>query len=376
MIVEYFEDIFPGVQLWKTISSFAEISCLLSDAGTVAGQQLIDYVTKLSVANGNSGELLFNPKSIQYQNPDLDVRRRLSQTPTIAIKHSDRKQHEASLTRQIYDDVCLLADSLYISEMEAFSLFFYVSQNPDIMSERSGKTRLAKRDVHDSVEKELLDIARELYFFERSCYLQTHLILLQLRRNSAHVAHVSDSLLQSGLIKNMAQQIRDYTLYIQKLRKNDNLRQHLEFSLNERLAASECLFFAAYDVQWTADEVVIVVDLIRDLTNGLSGDDVGLRKLHPLNDVPDTSESTADLLVASMANSPWPEHLREKNALQWQRELVETVHTLGIPSLLRCVSVLVMSCITALGSQTVLTNRSTHLKNTFGKVRFFVSVIA
>ena len=61
-----------------------------------------------------------------------------------------------------------------------------------------------------------------------------------------------------------------------------------EFTFQQRQLACRCLFYLAYHTQLTTEEVVGLIDLIQDLTNGDSmGMGSGLPILDPLRDVPD-----------------------------------------------------------------------------------------
>jgi hypothetical protein len=118
--------------------------------------------------------------------------------------------------------------------------------------------------------------------------------------------------------------------------------------------AAECPF-RAYHTQLTEPEVVALIDLVQELTNGDdSGKNPGLIILDPFADVPDPFKDASP----TMASQVWPFQntsppLQEKDPLAWQKELVEQTWETGLPQLLRCVSTLVTSIICALDGRNV-----------------------
>ena len=142
---------------------------------------------------------------------------------------------------------------------------------------------------------------------------------------------------------------------------------HLLHAQQERQTAVECLFYLAYHTQLTSQEVGGLLDLIRDLTNGLHTTD-GLVALDPFVDVPAGVESAA-LTPAGWNFSGFTAASKDKPNLQWQRELVMRTWNSGRPHLLNCVSPLILAVICALDTQQILMDRNLHGPNAFGKVR-------
>ncbi|KAL7539868.1 hypothetical protein ACHAXR_012321 [Thalassiosira sp. AJA248-18] len=174
----------------------------------------------------------------------------------------------------------------------------------------------------------------------------------------------------------------------------------LGFTHLQRQVASECLFYLAYHTQLNVDEVVGLIDLIKDLTNGSSqqGGGGGLPLLNPLmDDVPSPYEALDSTTGISMATSwqhqqqqhasyynnfyggggggvnQWNQHHHPaapqptlKNAQQWEAELITSLWKRGQPQLLQCVSTLIMSVICALDARHILVNRENHGPNGFG----------
>ena len=109
-------------------------------------------------------------------------------------------------------------------------------------------------------------------------------------------------------------------------------------------------------------EVVSMIDLVRDLSDGLT-------VLNPYSDVPNPFESSS---LESTSAAPWflpHQEQREKDPMVWQKELVTTVWNTGLPQLLRCCSTTIMAVVSSLGDRAVLMDRETHAPNSFGKVR-------
>jgi hypothetical protein len=160
----------------------------------------------------------------------------------------------------------------------------------------------------------------------------------------------------------------------------------LGFTLMQRHVAAECLFYLAYHTQLTSEEVVSVIDLIKDLTNGDGCEGTGLPLLDPLvKDVPNPYESVDSLATSSTS---WQQHQQQhqqphygmggwmdappppktKDAKQWEQELMSNLWGRGQPQLLQCVTTLVMSVMCALDARHVLVERYGHGCNSFGVV--------
>jgi len=65
----------------------------------------------------------------------------------------------------------------------------------------------------------------------------------------------------------------------------------LEYLRQERQTAAECLFFLAYHTQLTAVEVAGMIQLLKDVTNGISDKDFGLPIQDPFEDVTDVPDA-------------------------------------------------------------------------------------
>jgi hypothetical protein len=270
-------------------------------------------------------------------------------------------------------------------------------------------------------------LARELYLCQRQLRFRIVLQLFQhrvgmqqqLADQSSPLVHATDSLLQAGLIDRLMKKIRDCTQLTDKIWESmvaeapiPSIRAvqaaserhghfahhhffrhpesahfwpkvHLAVCFEERQTAAECLFFIAYQVQWTEHEVASAIDVIRDLTNG--SDSVGnehqeaqlpasnlkgLPYWNPYTDIPNPYET---LDAAAPAFSAWPSTTGdEKDPVQWQQELVEHAVSTGQTALLRTISTLTVAVLAALDCRTVLYDRNTHEANAFqGEVRVF-----
>ena len=387
----------------------------------------------------NVGSLLLQPPLLPAAAPDMAFRQQLTARPSVLVRGQ-----EAPLTRPMLDEVFALADDLHITEQKALVLFAEAMQMPpsscraaleeqlteplippsSSLSPNTGGAGAASSN-NTSLEHDVPRVARELYFHEQRLYLRTILMLLKARLQnrqgnaSAYVIQGTDGLLQAGLVSNLIKVVRDYTSqHIDPLtahllaqsqtppqdtttafssssmapfdRKLIFDRVRWKFSLQERQTAAECLFFIAYHVQLPQEEVASLIDLIKDLTNGLptaatttavaSGTSAGgLTLLDPFHDVPNPYEDppiTQDQQAAAWMrhydnnNIPLaPSMLREKDPFTWQEELIVTSMGTGQPQLLRCVSALIMATLCALDGRNALLDRNTHQLNSFGTVR-------
>ena len=239
-------------------------------------------------------------------------------------------------------------------------------------------------------------------------------LIEQRLHNNPDVIRATDALLQEGqLVTNLITVIREYTKRIAQLQQeiksnvsapaqtgttmggtggffggSQQLPQqpqkpsqfakvHLLFCTEERQTAAEALVFIAYHTQLEESEVVALIDLIRDLSNGMP-------KLSPFKDVPspyDTSSTSMDTSMngsfqqfgganswqqmAGNNRSPWQQ--KDKNSLDWQKELIRDTCKTGKPQLLQCVSLLVVSAMAALETRQILYDRKLHGPNDFGR---------
>lgn len=407
--VPSYNEVFPGRSIWYKIDGLLQSSSA-SDGGSqdaiLAGQEVIHILNPSQHVDSVANRLLLlqNKYSIlETVQPDHPLRQRLAQHPvvTLTIDQVDGSclSQEASLTPTMLQDVCAIADDLQIPEIAAICLYQQAAA-----AEAPFRSKLVSDCLQRStVVFEATSIpwmAREIYVAQSPLLLRTCLALLQHRlreggddRNQNRVSEATDSLLQSGWIANLIQLVRNYTKRIDHMTSTANAPsghavvsgtaaqlsnessahfwRHeviLQTCFKERQLAAECLFFVAYHVQLKADEVVAMIDLVQDLTNGSI-------VLNPYTDVPDPFETSSDGSAwASNFNpataAPWlMQQLMEKDPLAWQRELAMTAWKTGQPQLLRCTSALLMAIVSALGDRAVLMDRTTHTPNVFGVVR-------
>ena len=323
---------------------------------------------------------------------DLNLRQRLASHPEVAL--GDRT---ATLTESMYREVLQLADELGVSEGTALCLYAQAAatsaaSSTSSLSDSSGVVS----DRHSPVEHRVQS-ARELWLAEQRWPFETLILLVQCRLESPWVVRATDPLLQNALVPTLLNAIREYTSAIHPLLQDLTRRETLELSQTppsggsnpvhlrlqlavwQRQMLAHALFFLAYHTQWDAVEVAALLDLIRDLTNDLP-------VLDPYRDVPSpydndargdpTTSFTAAPASAWINPLPWSVApasqglaLQEKDELQWQRDLVETTHQTGLPDLLKCAAVLVMTAVGTLDAHSELVDRRTHKVQTFGVVR-------
>ena len=296
---------------------------------------------------------------------------------------------------------------------------------PDAMRSSPGQSDLLDPS---SLERNVPLVARELYFFEKKQQLRTLLLLFQERLDDlrsdgsgGHVVHATDCLLQKGLVDVMIKAVQDFSSRIEEIvqeisRSSSGLAAsmsawnpysglaspsvakagsgnissnrgskggqkrpisfrevHLDFFIKEREKCANLLFIIAYQAQLTGQEIAGLVDLVRDLSNRLGP------ALDPFDDVPSPYENdTADekkqqdwMTGGTPFYGALPPKI-EKDRFQWQNELINKTFNTGKPQLLRCVSIVVMSVVTALDARATLTDRHTHRVNEFGAVRTYM----
>ena len=99
----------------------------------------------------------------------------------------------------------------------------------------------------------------------------------------------TDAFLQAGWLGKLMEAVRSYSAQINGLVNQDNPDTEaifwghtvtLQCLVQERQLAADCLFFAAYSVQLQSNEVTGLIDLVRELSNGLP-------VLDPYQHVPD-----------------------------------------------------------------------------------------
>lgn len=271
------------------------------------------------------------------------------------------------------------------------------------------------------VGKNVPKAARELFFYERSCLLTSLLLVIKERvaavdqmgqdihEPSNPIILATDSLLKSHLIPNLlkciktltsqAAQSRDEILHsLQETQSNsqnsfssgsntqstmfqnkfqpnvqpmkDKLKAKyvlMTFILQQRQRACECLFYLVYQTQALGEEVVNMLDLVKELTN-----DTQLEKLDPLKDVPSIHKKKTSTNQLGNQQNQWSRNLmpsiEEKTIQEWEDELVSNLWFHGKPQSMQCVSTLILSILCALDTSNSLVDRNTHAFNKFGRV--------
>ena len=265
-------------------------------------------------------------------------------------------------------------------ETEALSLYGKARENP-------------------ASHSDVCAFARNLYFEERTQYLKTLLFVLQNRLEAADGSlylQATDTLLQNGLVPNLLQHIQEYSKRIHVLgaqindmeksgsataslsamsisssssvtdRRKEVASAHWKFGIHERQRAAECLFFIAYNTQMEVSEIEALVDAAQFLTNP-SQDWPGMPLLHPIDDAPSAYDETDPATTPSHVFPPFASTLRrEKDPLEWQKDLVARCVASGQVALLRCVSTLVLTGITSMDARHVLLDRRSHASNASG----------
>ena len=399
--VPAFDSIFPNERIHADIKRLLATSASPGEEGREAASELVDKL-RCDNSNNSVGNLLASPTCLQYTAPDQNLRNQLGNNPEF-VRYGKAARLEPEMLHEIFK----VADDLRISEKEALSLCCEVMQT-DFIPQLECKLDSSIIDQAMSSENvvstgpvvlgnDAVKAAKELYFFERQRRLRTILMLVQSRIEAASqpwgdlIIHATDSLLQNKLIENLINLIREWTIlighierklaqgesanttnaypgYSQKNKKAQFDFVHLAFALRERQSASESLFFIAYHTQLTASEVAGLIDLTKDLSSGLEGDASGLPVFNPFHNVPSSFENPPQ---TSQAWAPYQSSLapsKEKGHLEWQRELTKKVGSTGKCELLRCISTLVMTIISALDTRNTFFDRNTHRENDIGVV--------
>lgn len=403
-----YKEIFPNRSIWCKISDLLHSLSAqddYSEDATLAGQELIHLLDSMqlqeprSIASGllapRSNQLILEPVQ-----PDIALRQRLFQNPLIvlSIEHEDGSilLQEATLTQSMLTDICSIADDLQITEVAAICLYHQASSAKAKFRSRFVQACLKDSTIVTKDDTSLAWMARDIFFAQSPLRIRTCLLLLQWRlregnqdRSQNPVSEATDALFQSDWIGQLIRLVRDYTRRIdvtiaainahaaghgpsisnslEPCRENDSLfwRHNvvLRMCMKERQSTAECLFFAAYHVQLTVDEVGALIDLTQELSNGAL-------ILDPFTDVPDPYESAArENPSAGVAHWLMRDSSRsEKDQLNWQRELASAAWQTGQPQLLRCTCGIAMAIISALGDRAILNDRTSHLPNSFGTV--------
>jgi len=414
--VPEFHTIFPNEKIHVDIKRLLTVSSSPGEDGREAALELIHRLRCDNANNNNNGNddkstighILVRPQTLQYTPPDSNLRNQLYQNPEFVL-HGKPARLQPEILREMFH----VADDLRISEREAICLCGQVMQTNAIpileaklvegslIDQTMTSVSLSSSTTTVSSDQPLLGTnavkaAKELYFYERQLRLRTILLLVQSRIEADQqpwgdlIIEATDTLLQNNLIGSLVDLVREWTVLIgrisQELAKGEaNLAYssgyspdtkpthfhfdmvHLTFAVRERQSAAESLFFLAYHTQLTAEEVASLIDLIKDLTNGIEVDS-GLPLLNPFTDVPSCYENSQQM---DQAWAPYSGSLpvqKQKGYLEWQRELVQKTKRSGRCELLRCASTLVMAVISALDTRNVFVDRNTHKSNQMGVV--------
>lgn len=396
-VVPAFDSLFPNEQIHANIKRLLAASISPGEQGREAASELVDL---LKCDNNNPkavGTLLAAPKPLQYTPADQNLRNQLGANPEFV-----RYGKPARLERETLQDIFKVADDLRISEEQALSLCGEVMQTNCIpmleaklvdgsIIDQALSAKASPSTGPVVLGTNAVKAAKELYFFERQRRLRTILMLVQSRIEATGqpwghlIIQATDSLLQCKLIDNLIELIREWTQLIGCIsrelanRESNNAYSgyhqekkqahfdavHLLFAVRGRESASESLFFIAYHTQLSATEVAGLVDLTRDLSNGLDGD-AGLPLLDPFHDVPSSYETPPQTNQGWAPYQNNSQSLKEKEHLRWQRELVQKTKKSGKCELLRCVSALTMAIISALDTRNTFVDRTTHSDNQIG----------
>ena len=390
--VPHFEECFPFLKMKSIISEILTSTSEDSTTSRLQDEEL-KYRLQCTTEDGTFGLLLANPQPLEFVLADPSLRQKLQQNPQIKL-HGQT----AMVTHSIMEEVNKLSSQLRISELKAMSLYAEAS-NPASrrVLEVSLDTSFVANALGDKpqigpllIGNNVLKAARELYFWERSALMKTLLLLIQYRLKASPQSAIllaTDPLLKNNLIINLITFIRESTKTIVDLqmelkssqpttlfqsipiskKKSAFAKVLLEFVVQERQRASECLFYLAYHTQCTPIEVASIIDIIKDLTNGISEMDDGLRILDPSTDVPDTylNQETPQQPYGQSFTSALPP-LIDKDPIEWSKELVENAWESGKPQLQQCVSVLIVATICSLDCRNALWDRDTHCQNEVG----------
>lgn len=389
--VPLFETSFPRLKAHSKVRSLVGKISNNEREGRYAGE---DLVNQLRIGDNTLGALLSNPQTLDLKQKDMGVRQRLAANPTVKLYNKP-----AGLTAQMAQEVFEIADDLRVSEIEALSLYAEASKSDtrkwlEVTCDASFLDKAMAKEP--STQRLILgnDVrkgAKELYFLERLSLMKTILFLLQNRLNAEPVGYLmvaTDELIKHDLVGNLIKLIRQSTVLMVDLeaelkelpttlstftvsasagsKKFPFAAVLIEYLRQERKIAAECLFYLTYHTQCTPVEVATMVDLLKDLTNGTSEKDSGLPVLDPFKDVPDAYQKQPLQWQGPFTTAP---PLKDKDALDWQRELIQTTWTKnGKAQLLECVGIVVVAILSAIGTKNVLVDRTSHLPNDFGEV--------
>lgn len=373
-----FDETFPGHVVWQKIRSLSQRALR---GESLAGQELVELLSNTAVNDNNKslGSLLLKSHEVWKNNRTVNnhVRQQMAQQREVRLRGKP-----ATLNETMIREIIQVADELLLTETEALSLYAKVRENP-------------------ASHANVCEFARHMYFEERSQYLKTLLFLLQNRLRAADGSlylQATDALLQNGLVSNLLKHIQEYSKRIHFLgaqindmeksgytttsisvisipsssspsiadRRKEVASAHWKFGIHERQRAAECLFFISYNTQMEVSEIASLVDAAQFLTNG-SQDWPGMPILDAVDDAPSAYDENDRTAVHSHVFPPFASTLRrEKDPLQWQKDLVARCVASGQVALLRCVSTLVLTGIASMDTRNVLLDRQTHASNASG----------
>ena len=225
-----FDEEFPNRSISQKIGQLLRYSTCTNDIDdtTIAGQEL---KAVLSVQGPVRQRLLHidQDPTLQPAQPDLGLRQRLSQYPTVLLsipQHDGTVEYrEATLTPTILRDVCSIADDLQISEPCAICLYQQAASRNKPFHSSLVKNCLEETNI--TREDSIAWSAREIFFAQRILLLQTCRALVQHRLgepdfDNNHVCRATDELLQNGWILRIIQLVRIYSQRINTISSSHN----------------------------------------------------------------------------------------------------------------------------------------------------------
>jgi len=369
-----FESKFRGRRVYDRVHDLVEQAIEQSqggDSARLAGQELVNLLGNDGNADGIGPYLLSCPV-LSYAEPNRTLRQQLEQNQ-LRIRVGER---DAAMTPALLRQILTVADELRISEQDAIGLFAYASAF-DV------RQPLAERMRSPAIGGSVPLACKELYLEECKMPLQTLFLLFQSRlldddaSSTNYPVEATDALLQKGIVDQLIRVVREYSSRVEQLLYErshhgsvllKNVVAHLDFCLAQRETALRTLFYIAYHTQLTGQEVASLVDLLKAMSDVLP-------VLDPLKDVPHPYEQDPDVmqhanlsLLGGYGIAPFTSasSLKEKDPFVWQRELVQQTSNTGYAPLLRSVSILTATIVSALNVSATLFDRTTHRPNAFG----------
>jgi hypothetical protein len=425
IVVPTFNDVLPARSIWykvenllRTITSFSSDSESQSkiDDTFKAKKELIELLENRESSSSSAQRLLLRNRTnsiLEKVAADNSLRQQLQQQPLVLLSIEQPNgtviQQEAKITPSMLYDICTIADDLMVPEVVAIALYHQASSSEVPFRSKFVQSILKNSNVTPNATS-IPWMAREIYFSQSSLILHSCLALLQnrLRENNVEsslnpITEATDNLLQSGLITNLILIVHEYTQRIDTiLVENSEGRPTsgsfvlsssptphessahfwrnevvLQACYSERQLAVECLYFIAYNTQMQSDEVVALIDLLRNVSNNCIILDPFTDVSDPMEVIPSGSGAASSTLnFSTSSTAPWltQQLRREKDPLIWERELVITAMKTGQPQLLRCGCTILVAIFSALSEKALLMDRMKHVPNIFGMVSVFISV--